>query len=156
MAIKKRKKSKKTQSIFSRECRDCTRKGLYLKNKQGFSLIELLISFSIIMFLILEMAQLTLYSFRVKRRSDYSLKSAELASSKLEYFKSLPFESPELNESFKTESLQGDATLEIYHREWGVQNVSLNMKRIEIECFCENCPQKKTQLVLILSKELGF
>lgn len=123
---------------------------------QGFTLIELLISFSIIMLLILGGIQLILHSILVKRRSDYSVTSAELASSKLEYFKSLPFENEELNEGFKREVLKGDTLLGSYRREWRIQNVSSDMKKIEMECFSENCPEKKIRLVLYLSRKLGF
>lgn len=126
------------------------------KNRQGFTLIELLISFSIIMLLILGMAQLTFYSILVKRRSDYGLKSAELASSKLEYFKSIPFESIELNENSKREILKRKSFNGSYQREWEIQDISPALKKIEMECFSENCPQKKIRLVLFLSRELGF
>lgn len=126
------------------------------KNRPGFTLIELLISFSIIMLLILGGTQLTLYSILSKRRSDYSLKSAELASSKLEYFKSLPFESEELSKGFKREFLTGRSLPGSCRREWRIQDVSSEMKKIEMECFFENCPQKKIRLVLFLSRELGF
>lgn len=134
-------------------------KSFHKKSKNhnhGFTLIELLISFSIIMLLILGGAQLILHSILVKRQSDYSVKSAELASSKLEYFKSLPFESEELNEGFKRESFKVDTSLGSYQREWRIQNISPDMKEIEMECFSENCPQKKIRLVLFLSRTLGF
>jgi len=55
------------------------------KSKQGFTLLELLISFAIVAILLLGAAQLTLHSLYVKRTSDCSLESAELASDKLEY-----------------------------------------------------------------------
>ena len=125
-------------------------------NQQGFTLVELLVSFSIVFILITGTAQLTIHSLLVKRRADFNLKSAALASSTLEYLKSLPYESDELKEGFRTESVRGEGLLETFRREWRIQDISSNMKRVEIETFSEKLPQKKTRLVLLLSRELGF
>lgn len=125
-------------------------------NKQGFTLVELLISFALVFILITGTAQLTIHSLLVKRRADFNLKSAELASSMLEYLKSLPYESDELKEGFQTESVRGEGLLETFRIELRIQDISLNMKRVEIETFSEKCPQKNTRLVLFLSRELGF
>lgn len=126
------------------------------KNIQGFTLIEVLISFFLIMILILGMAQLTFHSILVKRRSDYSVKSAELASSKLEYFKSLSYESEELREGSEIEILEANNPKGRYRREWKIQDISPDMKKIEMECNFENCPEKKAQIVLFLSRDIGF
>ncbi len=125
-------------------------------NKQGFTLVELLISFALVFILITGTAQLTIYSLLVKRRADFNLKSAELASSMFEYLKSLPYESDELKEGFQTESARGEGLLETFRIELRIQDISLNMKRVEIETFSEKFPQKNTRLVLFLSRELGF
>lgn len=125
-------------------------------NKQGFTLVELLISFALVFILITGTAQLTIHSLLVKRRADFNLKSAELASSMLEYLKSLPYESDELKEGFQTESVRGEGLLETFRIELRIQDISLNMKRVEIETFSEKFPQKNTRLVLFLSRELGF
>jgi len=125
-------------------------------NKQGFTLIELLISFALVFILITGTAQLTIHSLLVKRRADFNLRSTALASSMLEYLKSLPYESDELKEGFQTESVRGEGLLETFRIELRIQDISSNMKRVEIETFSEKCPQKKTRLVLFLSRELGF
>lgn len=125
-------------------------------NQRGFSLVELLISSAIVLFLIVGTAQLALHSLVVKRRADCNLKTAELASSKLEYLKSLPYESDELKEGLQTETLRGEGPFDIFRREWKIQDISWNMKRVEIESFSESYPQKKTRMVLFLSRELGF
>lgn len=125
-------------------------------NSKGFTLIEVLISFFIVMVLILGMAQLTIHSILVKKRSDYSVKSAELASSKLEYFKSLPYEDEDLRDGSMAEILEVKNPPGRCRREWKIQDVSLDMKKIEMECFFENCPEKKAQVVLFLSRDLGF
>jgi prepilin-type N-terminal cleavage/methylation domain-containing protein len=124
--------------------------------QRGFTLVEVLISFSIIAVLALGTAQLTLQSIVVKRRTDYNLRAAELVCAKLEHLKSLSFESGELDECLITERLQGGSNGEFYQREWKVQNMSPELKKIEIECYCESCPQKKTRLFLFYSRKLGF
>ena len=123
---------------------------------QGFTLIELLVSFSIILFLILGTAQLILYSMNAKQRSDFSTKSVELASSKLEYLKSIPFDSQELEEGSRRESLRGDSLRGVYLRNWNILDMSSDMKKIEMECYSEQCPQKRTRIALLYSRILGF
>jgi len=127
-----------------------------LKNQHGFTLVEVLVSLALVFILITGTAQLTIHSLLVKRRADCNLKTAELASSKLEHLKSLPYESDELKESFQMESVRGEGLLETFWREWRIQDISSNMKRVEIEIFSENYPRKKLRMVLFLSKDLGF
>jgi len=125
-------------------------------NQLGFTLVELLVSFALVFILITGTAQLTIHSLLVKRRADFNLRTAELASSMLEYLKSLPYENDELKEGFQIESIRGEGTRKTFWREWRIQDISSNMKRVEIEIFSENHPQKKTQLVLLICRELGF
>jgi len=126
------------------------------RKKRGFTLVEALVSFALLFILITGTAQLTIHSLLVKRRADCNLKTAELASSKLEYLKSLPYESDELKEGFQMESFKEEGLLETFWREWRIQDISSNMKRVEIEIFSENYPQKKLKMVLFLSRDLGF
>jgi Tfp pilus assembly protein PilV len=126
------------------------------RKKRGFTLVEVLVSFALVFILITGTAQLTIHSLLVKRRADCNLITAELASSKLEYLKSLPYESDELKEGFQVESVRGEGLLESFWREWRIQDISSNIKRVEIEIFSENHPQKKLRMVLFLSRELGF
>jgi len=123
---------------------------------KGFTLIELLISFTIVVLLVIGAAQLTIHSVFVKRRSDIAVRSAELASSKLEYFKALPFESEELAEGFSVDQLQDAPGSEHYQRKWKIHEVSSHLKLIELECSSESCPKKGVRLVLFYSREMGF
>jgi prepilin-type N-terminal cleavage/methylation domain-containing protein len=126
------------------------------RNQRGFTLVEVLVSFALVFILITGTAQLTIHSLLVKRRADCNLRTAELASSKLEYLKSLPYESDELKEGFQMESVKAEGLLETFWREWRIQDISSNMKRVEIEIFSENYPQKNLRMVLFISKDLGF
>lgn len=125
-------------------------------NKQGFSLVELLISLCLLTFLITATAQVIIHSFFCKRRAEINLKLAELVSLKLEYLKSLPCESDELKEGYRSESLKGSSSQEILIRTWRIQDISSSMKRVEIEVFSKRYPQKSVRLVLFISRELGF
>ena len=153
-------KTKLDRVAFSKERKKATPIQVYFplpnKKRKGFSLIEVLISFLIITFLILTTAQLTLYSLQVKRRSDCSLNAAELASAKLEYFKSLPYESDELGSGPQSEVIEGSSSPETFRREWDIQSVSLSMKKIEVACYSANFMEKKAHLILFLSRDLGF
>jgi len=126
------------------------------KSQRGFTLLELLISFAIVAILLLGAAQLTLHSLHVKRTSDCSLESAELASDKLEYLKSLPFESQELEENSNAERINSQRRNDVFKREWTIFDISPNMKKIEVVCYSENCGHKISRLVLFYSRELGF
>lgn len=125
-------------------------------NLRGFTLMELLISFAIVAILLLGAAQLVLHSLYVKRTSDCGLESAELASDKLEYLKSLPFESQELEENSIVERIESQRRNDVFQLEWKVFDISSNMKKIEVECYSESCVHKIARFVLIYSKELGF
>jgi hypothetical protein len=101
-------------------------------------------------------AQLIIHSMYAKQGSDFSTQSVELASSKLEYLKSLPYDSSDLDLGFIEESLQGDDLHGVYLRNWSIQNMSRDMKKIEMECYSEQCPRKKSRIVLLYSRVLGF
>jgi prepilin-type N-terminal cleavage/methylation domain-containing protein len=124
--------------------------------QRGFTLIELLVSFSLVIFLIAGTGQVAVHSILVQKQGEANLKSLELACSKLEYFKSLPFDSDELKGGFQTEQLAPRGSLETFKREWRIEEVSPSLKKIEITCFALSCAHKRTRLVLYLLKELGF
>ncbi len=118
--------------------------------------MELLVSFSLITLLLTGTLQLTVHSLLLHRNASLNLKTAELAASLLEYLKSLPFESEELKEGRQSEVIREQGSLETFRREWRIEDISKNLKKVEVECFSESRPQRKTGLVLYLSRELGF
>lgn len=126
------------------------------KSQLGFTLLELLIAFAIVAILLLGAIQLTCHSLYVKRTSDCSLESAELASDKLEFLRSLPFESKELEENSSVERIQSQRGNDVFMREWTISDISPDMKEIEVMCYSESCGHKITRLVLFYSRKLGF
>jgi Tfp pilus assembly protein FimT len=123
---------------------------------EGFTLLEFLISFAVVVILLMGAAQLTLLSVSTKRTSDCSVESAELASRKLEYLKSHLFKSNELAEESLVEWVKSQRGNEMFRREWMIEDVSGSIKKIETECYAESCPYKSVRLVLFCSRELGF
>ena len=69
-----------------------------MKKFEGFSLIELLISFAIITLFILGTAQLLLYSLAIKSSCANNMSAAGISRTKLEYFK-LKFGVKAINET---------------------------------------------------------
>jgi prepilin-type N-terminal cleavage/methylation domain-containing protein len=129
----------------------------YKKNKEsGFSLIELLVAMSITSIFILGTAQLTLHSIHLKQKSDCLVRAAELTSAALERFKSLPYDSMELEEVDYKETIQDERSNHLFVRGWTIRMVSSSMKEIAVDCFAKNHPRKRMQTVLLLSRELGF
>jgi prepilin-type N-terminal cleavage/methylation domain-containing protein len=126
------------------------------KGQKGFSMIELLISLSISSILILGTAQLTLHSIHLKRKSDCLVRAAELASATLERFKSLPYDSMELEDAEFEETFKDERLDHVFIRGWTIEGVSPGMKRIKVDCFAKNHPRKRMHVALYLSKELGF
>jgi len=126
------------------------------KKIQGFSFIEILISFVITFLLILGTAQLTMLSLLSKQSSDVRLKISDLLSSKLELFKSLSFSGPALEEGKHEEHIKDLTSGLTYIWNWRNQWISANLFSIEIGCYPENSPEREIRLLLYFSRDLGF
>ena len=124
--------------------------------RTGFSLIEFLVSLSLFSLIIMSTAQLIMYSFQIKRRAELSIHLAEAASDKLEYFKSLNFYSQEFQQSYGNDFHTLEAPQKKYIRTWKIFDISSRLKRIEIEVYSEKKSDKKLNISLFISKELGF
>lgn len=126
------------------------------KKDNGFSMIELLIAMSIISIFILGTTQLTLHSIHLKQKSDCLVRAAEFTSAAFEHFKSLPYDSAELEDVENEETIEDERSNNLFHRCWTIRKISTSLKRIEVDCFARNHPRKKIRATLILSRELGF
>ncbi len=127
-----------------------------MKKSEGFSLVELLISFAIITIFIFGTAQLLLYSLAIKSSCTSNMAAAGISRTKLEYFKSLPYSSPELDPGERSETILIPGKKDVYLIRWNILESSLHLKRIEIECHPAEHPLKQTHIILYLSQELGF
>ncbi|MFC2165242.1 hypothetical protein ACFLT2_09630 [Acidobacteriota bacterium] len=118
-------------------------------------MIDLLISMTITSLLILGMAQLMCHAIQIKRKTDCSVRAAELACHKIEHLRTAAL-SGEVLETSQSEELKDDRVNHTFHRKWNIQEVSTEAKIIEMECFALNYPRKMIRIMLILSTELGF
>ena len=126
------------------------------KISQGFSFIEILISFVITFFLILGTAQLTMLSLKSKQSSDVRLKVSELLSSKIELFKSHSFSGSAFEEGTHEEHLIDLTCGLTYILSWDNQAVTSNLSQVEIGCYPENSQHREIRLLLYFSRDLGF
>jgi prepilin-type N-terminal cleavage/methylation domain-containing protein len=125
-------------------------------NNRGFTLVEFLVSLTLVTLLLTGTVQLTIYSLLVKRNADLNLKITEHASSLFEHFKSFPYESEELKEGLVAETIKEEGSFETFIRKWKIEEISPHLKEIELEVTSEKYSQKKIRLVLYISRELGF
>ncbi len=66
--------------------------------RKGFSIIELIISITLISFILLFLSGITIYNLKAQRRLNNLKIAKELAFNKITYLNSLPYESDELKE----------------------------------------------------------
>lgn len=125
-------------------------------NKSGFSLIEMLISSALILFLVSGVAQLIISSLAAKRNAEFHLAAASLATAKLEHLKSLPFEDPALTKGEYSEAAGTGFSKEILWSEWSVGDIDEGMKKAVIKISRQNDSRKRVALVLLLCRELEF
>jgi prepilin-type N-terminal cleavage/methylation domain-containing protein len=126
------------------------------KSKPGFSLIELLISSSLILFLIVGTAQLLGLSLAAKRNADFLFRAARLASSRLEQLKSLPHDSADLEAGVHGEYINDPSWPETFRIAWRVEDMDQDLKKVVLDLFSPNKPRRKAVFCLLLCRELEF
>ncbi|MCP2520050.1 prepilin-type N-terminal cleavage/methylation domain-containing protein [Candidatus Aminicenantes bacterium AC-335-K20] len=124
--------------------------------EKGFSLIEVLISLFIFIFILISLLSLTTTCLFIKRNSEINFLSSKITAEKLEYLKSMPFENVALKPGIYREELVLKSHKKIYIRKWKISNLSSNLKRIEIQVWEKNHPERKVEFLLYISKDLGF
>ncbi len=131
-------------------------RGKLKKKTQGFSFLEVLISFVITFLLILGTAQLTMLSLLSKRNSDLMLTISERLFSKLESFKSLSYDESKLEEGTYNEYTRDLFGGNAFIWNWHIYSISTNLSGIEMGCYPENDPEKEIRLIVYISRDLGF
>jgi len=84
------------------------------------------------------------------------MNTTAIISSKLEHMKALFFSGSELQAGNSSEIFKVEHNRQTYILEWRILSNSLGMNCIEMACFSSSSPDKKTQIFLYLSEELGF
>jgi len=124
--------------------------------QSGFSLIEVLVSLALVSFLILGTAHMLTTALQIRLRCDRMSKSSEAAAAFLSKVKSRPFESPTMAEGSGEERFHNPKDPVSYILRWSITDISDRMKQVEVTCFAEDLPQKRTHLILYISRDLGF
>lgn len=124
--------------------------------KKGFSLLELLISSSLILFLIAGTAQLLGLSLSAKRNADFHFRAARLASSRLESLKSLSHDSPDLKTGAYEEFVIDPSSPEAFQIAWRVEDLDQSLKKVVLEFFSPNKPRRRAVFCVLLCRELEF
>ena len=125
-------------------------------SKKGFNLIELLISSTLILFLIAGAAQLLGLSLAAKKSADFHFRASRLASSRLETLKALSHDSDKLKAGAHEEWVDDPSSPETFRIVWRVEDVSESLKKVVLEFSAPNKPRKKAVFCLLLCRELEF
>jgi len=124
--------------------------------KHGFSLIEVLISSSLVFFLLTGSAQLILTCLLAKRNADFHLEATMLASSRLETLKSFSFHDPILKQGSYDETERSPFTGEEILTEWNIEDFQDRTKKVVCTVFSPSSPSKRVVFILLLSRDLDF
>lgn len=124
--------------------------------RDGFSLVELLVAFVVIMITLLTTAQLLILSQVIQNRYRDHIRALGAIAERLEHLRSLPFDNPELDAGQYGE-VQGDAASgRSFTLNWTISVVSPRMKSVWIACARTGYPQRGTETTLFLSRDLEF
>ena len=124
--------------------------------QRGFSLIELLISASLVLILIAGTAQLLIFSLTATRTADSHFTAVRRAASWLEELKSLPFDDGSLEAGSHEEEISDPASPEKFTILWRTEDIDESMKKIVLAIHPRGKPEKRTAFCLLLSRELEF
>ena len=124
--------------------------------KSGFGLIETFISSSLLLFLIGGTAQLLTTSLAAKRSGDFCLATARCAVVKLEFLKSLGFDSAELQPGTTECIINDPALLRDMEESCTVEDLDSAMKRVTLCISDKSSPRRKQAYCLLLCRDLEF
>lgn len=119
-------------------------------------MIELLISCSLILFLITGTAQLLIFSLAAKRTADSHFTAVRRASSRLEELKSLLFDDESLKAGAYEEEIADPASPDIFSIRWRIEDIDGNLKKVVLAIHPRGEPQRRTAFCLLLCRELEF
>jgi len=123
--------------------------------QKGLTFIEVMVSLFIFSVLVLGTSQLILHSIIVQERCTNRLASLETAANKIEHLKSLAFDHDELREGLREEEIDKYDN-KTFLLSITIEDISENMKRIEVSSSVKGKKDKKITLALYLSREIGF
>ena len=123
-------------------------------NERGFSLIELLVGLSLILFLVLATAELILLSTRAKGEAEAAQAAFALVAEKLEELRSLGPDDPGLEAGARAEAVTPPGEERLFLRKWTIEPLPPGLIRVEVEVTAE-AGGRGAAMVLYLSPEAG-
>jgi len=126
-----------------------------IKSK-GLTLIEVMISLFIFAVLILGTSQVMIHSILVQNRCQNRLTSLELAVNKIETFKSLNFDHPELKKGSREDEITQGKNQKKFYLNTNIQEISPDIKRIIVGCSSQKKQAGKVTLAVYISRKMGF
>jgi prepilin-type N-terminal cleavage/methylation domain-containing protein len=123
-------------------------------DRRGFTLIEILVSLTLIAILVTGAAELISLSLLLKRKADAHAGAARLIAEKLEGLRALPFDDDGLRAGANMETVAAAAGEGAFVREWVIDDLSAGTKRIGVHVKSDG--RTIARAVLIVSRDLGF
>jgi hypothetical protein len=111
---------------------------------------------ALVSLLLVGTAELIVHSIYIKKRAESNLRMAVVLCSRLENFKSIPYDGAGLQGGLFDEAFEMNKPRAIFRGEWKIETQSSNRKRIEYSLFPEDEPERVIQAGLLLLRELGF
>ena len=121
---------------------------------RGFTLIEVLVSLTLVAILVAGAAELISLSLLLKRKADAHAGAARLVAEKLEGLRSLPFDDDGLRAGANMETVAAAAGEGAYVREWVIDDLSAGTKRIGVHIRSRG--RTIARAALLVSRDLGF
>lgn len=126
------------------------------KKKNGFSFIEVLIGFSISLFILLGTAEALLHGLSVKRRVDLREKVKQLITTEIETLRTSDFQAAEMQEGTSTAFIEDKISGRRYKLIKTIQLRAPGLKSIKLIAFPQDSPALKTEIIFYISQDLGF
>lgn len=127
-----------------------------MRHEDGFSLVEFLISFALIAFLLAGTAELITAAFLAKKKADAGTRLTALMISRLEALRTLSFDDAGLVPGDSQETFRDPVSGESFLLTRRVEALSPNLKRISLQGSWEGRPRTRSRLVLYRLREAGF
>ena len=127
-----------------------------MRDERGFTLIELLIALSLFAFMISGTAELISLSLMVKRKAEIQMEIVQIMTDKLEGLRCLSFDDEGLSPGILREIVDRNDGAGCFLLEWGVENISSSMKRIEVTARSLGRDKSEGRTALLVSERMGF
>lgn len=124
--------------------------------KRGYSLIEVLVSMALVLFLLVGTAELITLSIWAKRKGDVTAGLSRSFCGRVESLKSLAFGPEGLQAGDYAETVRDEAGGGLFLHEWTVEDFGERSKRVRLTVTPAGRPEARASLTLWISKDLGF